>query len=210
MPQKAAVHLVNYWEERRTLFGADKFYLPMTLDGAVRDDRTALEAGFIHLLPEFDASGRQLVWSPLSKDKRMGYDRLSAARVSWYVHEVILQNPNSAEKGCVLLIDARDMTFWEFDPDLDAWYLQTMLKALPIQIVSLHVCNFESYIMKVIVPVWLALMDKVLHNRMIVHSKSPVDELSCYGISPEALPSELGGRLGCDISHSEWGQFVPL
>lgn len=183
----------------------------MNLDGAMRDDGAALEAGFIHQLPGVDASGRQIVWTSLSKDTRRGYDRASVARVCWYVHELVSENPN-AEKGYVLLVDAGDMTMWEFDPEADAWYLQTMLKAVPVTVVSLHVCNFEDQMGRVIIPVWLAFMNKVLRHRMIVHSKSPVDasSLSRFGIFSDEIPPELGGSLSCDISHSEWGQFLSI
>jgi hypothetical protein len=210
--QKAASRLVRYWEERRRLFGSDKFCLPMNLDGAVRDDKVALEAGFVHQLPGVDASGRQIVWTPLSRDTKRGYDRMSTARVCWYVHELISRNPN-ADNGYVLLADAGDMTLWEFCPELDEWYVRTMLNALPITVVSVHVCNIEDYIGRTIIPIWLAFMNKMLRSRTIVHDKSPVDDaLSRYGISSDELPSEMGGTcsLSCDISHSEWGQFLSV
>jgi hypothetical protein len=70
--QKAASRLVRYWEERRRLFGSDKFCLPMNLDGAMCDDRVALEAGFVHQLPGVDASGRQIVWSSFQQRYEKG------------------------------------------------------------------------------------------------------------------------------------------
>jgi hypothetical protein len=207
--QKAAFRLVRYWEERRRLFGSDKFCLPMNLDGAMRDDRVALEAGFIHQLPGVDASGRQIVWSRFSRETRKGFDAMSTARVSWYVHELISRNSN-ADNGFVLLADAGDMTLWEFFPDVDEWYVQTMLNAIPITVVSVHVCCLEEYIGRTIIPVWLAFMDKILRYRTIVHNKSPVDALSPFGILPDELPKEMGGSLSCDMSHSDWGQFLSI
>jgi hypothetical protein len=100
---------------------------------------------------------------------------MNEARVCWYVHELISRNPN-ADNGYVLLADTRDMTLWEFFPEHDKWYLQTMLNALPITAVSLHVCNLEDYIGRTVVPIWLGFMDKMLRARMIVHNKSSVDD----------------------------------
>lgn len=136
---------------------------------------------------------------------------MSAARVCWYVNELISRHPN-ADNGYVFLVDAGNMTLWEFFPELDEWYVQTMLNALPITVVSLHVCNLEDYIGRTILSIWLAFMDKMLRYRTIVHNKSPVDALSCYGILSDELPSEMGGTcsLSCDISHSEWGHFLSI
>jgi hypothetical protein len=72
--------VVLYWEERKAIFGPDKFCLPMTLRGALRDDRVALEAGMIQLIPGMDASGRTLMWVPMKK--REGYTANSAVSAS--------------------------------------------------------------------------------------------------------------------------------
>lgn len=181
----------------------------MNLDGALRDDRKALEANFIEQLPGLDSFGRQLVWTKLSNDSRSGYDRMSAARVCWYVLELISRNPQ-AEKGYVCLVDAGDMTLWEFHPEMDAWYIQTLSNALPITIASMHVCNCEDYITGTfMLPIWLGSMDKLFRFRTNVHGDRPVDALSNrYGISSEEVPTTLGGSLTCEPSHSEWGQFL--
>jgi hypothetical protein len=57
-PERAARRFVTYWKERWNLFGPDKFSLPMTLNGALRDDHVCLEKGPIYLAPALDASGR--------------------------------------------------------------------------------------------------------------------------------------------------------
>jgi hypothetical protein len=57
-PERAARRFVTYWRERWNLFGPDKFFLPMTLNGALCDDHVCLENGPVYLAPALDASGR--------------------------------------------------------------------------------------------------------------------------------------------------------
>lgn len=56
--KRSARRFVTYWENRRQLFGSDKYLLPMTLSGALRDDLDAIEDGVFVILPHLDMSGR--------------------------------------------------------------------------------------------------------------------------------------------------------
>lgn len=56
--QKASQRLAKYWTKRKALFGPDKFCLPMTQEGALRDDKATLDLGLYRLLPEPDNSNR--------------------------------------------------------------------------------------------------------------------------------------------------------
>jgi len=69
----AAQRFVNYWECRREVFGPEKYLLPMTLGGALRDDLVAIEAGVFCLLPRTDVSGRQILYIDPSLHTREGY-----------------------------------------------------------------------------------------------------------------------------------------
>lgn len=80
--QLAADRFINYWDKRRKLFGTDCFGLPMTIDGALRHDKVALEAGVITLLPKPDASGRPILYYLPHRHTRKDYDRDSM--VCWF------------------------------------------------------------------------------------------------------------------------------
>lgn len=69
------MRFVKYWEERQTIFGPDKFFLPMTLNsGAFQSgDHKALEAGFFQLLPHLDSSGRQIIVITYRNHTKNGY-----------------------------------------------------------------------------------------------------------------------------------------
>jgi len=68
---------------RRELFGADKFHLPITLSGALRDDKVALEAGVYSIVPEHDASGRPILFYAPYRHTRDGYSRDSLVSLFW-------------------------------------------------------------------------------------------------------------------------------
>lgn len=80
--QDAARRLVRYWNDRYKIFGPDKFCLPMTLKGALKDDSLALSRGYVQLLPETDTAGRAVVyidWS--SHEPSVGYTEESMVRL---------------------------------------------------------------------------------------------------------------------------------
>jgi hypothetical protein len=79
-PTRAARRWVTYWEERRRFFGPEKFCLPMTLHGAMRDDHVAMETGFGRILPGLDESGRQMSLVIMRKHTRDGYSTDSMVR----------------------------------------------------------------------------------------------------------------------------------
>ena len=71
--QLGAQRFVNYWKSRRDLFGPEKYLMPMTLSGALRDDLIALEAGVQQILPHRDSAGRQMLFWELQRHTREGY-----------------------------------------------------------------------------------------------------------------------------------------
>mmetsp|Transcript_44654 Transcript_44654/g.136200 ORF Transcript_44654/g.136200 Transcript_44654/m.136200 type:complete len:232 (-) Transcript_44654:521-1216(-) len=79
--KKAAVMLIKYWEERITIFGEDKAFLPLNLSGALRDDEVGLSMGFITLSPERDSSGRAVLIVDQSKLERKNYTRNMMVRL---------------------------------------------------------------------------------------------------------------------------------
>ena len=56
----AAQRLVEYWKFRKMLFG-EKAFLPMTIDGAMRDDLETVKVGFLSVLPD-DKGGRPVLY----------------------------------------------------------------------------------------------------------------------------------------------------
>merc|ERR1711862_657051 len=46
----AVKKIARYWDHRYKLFGKEKFMLPITLKGALKDDSLALSRGYVQLL----------------------------------------------------------------------------------------------------------------------------------------------------------------
>lgn len=68
-PWSAASRLVSYWKVRREAFGDDKAFQPMTLDGALKEDRHVFDLGFFALLPP-DKAGRPIIfWNRIACTK---------------------------------------------------------------------------------------------------------------------------------------------
>lgn len=60
-PKAAAVRFVKYWIKRKEVFGHEKYFLPLTVDGALKDDHVALEVGHWIILPKPDNHGRTVM-----------------------------------------------------------------------------------------------------------------------------------------------------
>ena len=69
-----------YWTERKRIFGPDKWYLPMTQAGALRDDGVALRKGYIRIVHSKDNSGRPIMLGTPRYHTRDGYDTQSMVR----------------------------------------------------------------------------------------------------------------------------------
>lgn len=60
-PKAAAARFVKYWAKRKEVFGSEKYFLPLDIEGALKDDRVALEVGHWIILPEPDTHGRTIM-----------------------------------------------------------------------------------------------------------------------------------------------------
>ena len=60
-PRSAAVRFVKYWNKRKETFGPEKYFLPLDIEGALKDDRVALEVGHWIILPKPDNHGRTIM-----------------------------------------------------------------------------------------------------------------------------------------------------
>ena len=71
-PWAAARRLTSYWKLRKSLFG-ERAFLPMTLDGAMHEDRRVFELGFFTLLPP-DRAGRQIIfWNRIACTRNVAH-----------------------------------------------------------------------------------------------------------------------------------------
>ena len=85
------------------MFGQDKAFLPMTLDGALKDDHISLGVGFARLVvPAKDPAGRSIIFADPSKLDSTKYDRESMVRATWYVMHAALESVDAQKMGVVM------------------------------------------------------------------------------------------------------------
>lgn len=205
--ERAANRFVRYWQKRHQLFGTDKFCLPMTLEGALRDDTVALECGGFKVLPKPDASGRPILLGAPHCHTRVGYDTESMLRAIWYVFELVADEGN-ARKGVVLLANWTSATIWDYDAVMDQFMFEIEREYLPWSFAGIHAIGLPLVIVQILKPAVCAVMGKEARAKLIVHQTEGdllLKDLEIYGIPKASIPVEIGGC--CHHSHHEWLQM---
>lgn len=201
----AAKRLVRYWSERFKLFGPDKFVLPLTLKGALKDDSLALSRGYVQLLADSDTAGRAVLyldWS--SHEPSIGYSQESMQRVFWYMAHVALENPKILETGVVLVIYPQEARLDQFDHSLWNTIADSCRYSLPISWRATHIVHPNRFF-SIIHPVFMASLPQDVQDRVVVHSGTKMKVLANllrYCLPWEKIPSEIGGCL--DIEFDQW------
>ena len=202
---RAAKKLADYWTKRVELFG-DKAFLPMTLDGALRDDWDALKLG-IWRLAGYDASGRTIVFADPSLHDTNVCSIDAVARANWYVIHAALEDELTRRDGVVFVNYPARLRFSQLSPQLAKLSLGSEL--LPVRIRGFHIVNPPKLFTKIVFPIIKAaakLISQQFHDMLAVHSGSDeevVNELQRVGIPRSALPTDMpGGTLGID--HVGW------
>jgi hypothetical protein len=111
--EKAATRLVMHWKERKTLFGDDRAFLPMTLGpngamGCSEIDMKELSLGFVTRVPD-DEHGRPVIFlDRTNSTKDPNYQRDCWLRVMWYLVQDICLKPEYQKSGFVVIINLKD------------------------------------------------------------------------------------------------------
>eukprot|EP00978_Attheya_sp_CCMP212_P013425 scaffold33761_cov49-Attheya_sp.AAC.1 len=194
--QLAALRLTKYWKQRIELFG-DKAFAPLIVDDTLKDDISALELGFLTLLPGQDHGGRGLVYVEPCRLGDGGYDYTSMVRATWYMLHVALEEKSVQQKGVVFIVDNQNTDpKLHFDKKLIQMNAEAVRGILPVRVSGIHICH-PSSLFGTLAPIMKFLLGPRLGKRINVHSGSEdaiLDTLSSrYGIRPEAVPAALGG-----------------
>jgi len=201
----AAKRLVRYWSDRFKLFGPDKFVLPLTLKGALKDDSLALSRGYVQLLADTDTAGRAVLyldWS--SHEPSIGYSQESMHRVFWYMAHVAVENPKILETGIVLVIYPQEARLDQFDHSLWNTIADSCRYSLPISWRATHIVHPNRFF-SIIHPVFMASLPQDVQDRVVVHSGTKMKVLANllrYCLPWDKIPSDIGGCL--DIEFDQW------
>jgi len=201
--QAAAHRLARYWDKRIEVFGPEKAFLPLTLEGALKDDHVALSIGHQQLTGHKDKDGRGIVFLDFSTEDSSKYERSSLLRAFWYVIHAALEDTETQKRGLVgLFRNCNRLSQW--DVRASKMIADSGRGVLPIRAAAMHVCH-PPPIIDVLTKVTKVLLGAKLRKRFYVHAGSNehvLEKLADYGISHEAVPTFWGGKLILD--HQKW------
>jgi len=202
--KKAAQRLAKYWTKRKSIFGAGKYTLPMTQDGALRDDADTLAVGLYRVLPEPDNSNRPIVFYSANLLMTKAHGRESYLRTCWYMMECALEN-RLVRNGVVMLVNAHAVTFEHFDRKFEKMAFELERYAWPVKYRAIHIIKPRSQIFKVMKPIIFFLLGRRLRSRLKLHEGGAMDvleSLSSYGLSYEVLPTDIDGDV--ELNYDQW------
>jgi len=194
--ERAVDRFVKYWSTRIEVFGEERAFLPMTLDGAMKDDEAAVQMKYLQVATETDPNGRAILLFDFSKEA-CEVSSESLLRVVWYQVHVALTQESCQKNGVVVYVKSVDrMSDWR--PSLSKKIATAGRGTLPVRFAGMHFMHppkFISLILMVVKP----LVGKKLRHRFYAHSGSTcdiLDSLSRFGLgTQDKLPVNFGGQL---------------
>jgi hypothetical protein len=102
----AARRLVEYWDIRKMLFGAERAFLPMTQSGAMAEDMEYLEKALFVVLPDDKHERAVLHWDRIRSTVAFA-PRVSIVRCLFYLMQAACERKNAQRRGFVAVNDAR-------------------------------------------------------------------------------------------------------
>mmetsp|Transcript_31568 Transcript_31568/g.52114 ORF Transcript_31568/g.52114 Transcript_31568/m.52114 type:complete len:284 (-) Transcript_31568:178-1029(-) len=200
----AALRLVKYWEKRLEIFGSDRAFLPLTQNGALKDDALALSFGFFQLTPCKDSSGRSIMFVDPSRQDKTKYERESMARSAWYVFHSALEDVDTQKKGLVVIVYPKKAKFTQLDRGLAKLNMESIKGCIPVRMSAIHLCHPPTFF-RIVFPIFRLFMGERLVKRFRLHSgseESVLGKLASFSVTKDAVPSEIGGNIVLD--HTGW------
>ena len=193
----AGKRLCLYWHKRVAAF-QERALLPMnqTGEGALsKQDCSQLSTAY-WTFPSTDEEGRSIAIQDLSALQKD--DVQSRKRVFFYLNHIVLQNPQTVEKGVLLISILSDTAVEKFTR---LWGQQPAVhKAFPWSFNKVHfIPKFRKLaILEEVAPYCLSVVKQAgLEDRHCVHvlknKRDAVHKLAKYGIRKDNLPESLGG-----------------
>ena len=191
---------MTYWDHRIEIFGQDRAFLPMTLNGALQDDDVALQMGMAQLVGTKDSTGRTIFLFDPAKQDRTLYSRKSMARVFWYVIHAALECDDAQQKGVIFISYAKDVKFSQFDRGLIGILGPSIKGSLPIRLAAMHICYPPTFF-NIVFSVISFFLGEKLRKRVRNHGSTNVpDKLAEFGLTADILPVQLDGTVNMDLS----------
>ena len=199
---RAAVRLARYWEARLHLFGSDRCFLSMTLDGAMKDEaRNITTRRIFQVMPVKDTAGRAIIYGVPSRRNFAEYSMDQEIMLVWYLLETCIEDPEVRRRGVVFVADARNMQRKHYSRKLHllTWLLNSVV---PVRIRGFHFCYPSKVAYFVLHPVLKHALGRDFRLRFKMHfglQARILRDLEGYCLPRDCLPVELGGTVVLDV-----------
>ena len=201
-PSRAALRLVSYWQLRLGTFGPDRAFLPMTIDGAIRDEVADMTRHcVIHVLPYTDGSGRAIFFFDPSGRNLAKFPLDREGRVLFYLIDSLTTDPIIRRAGFVGLVDYRNVSRSQISAKQQR-FMRSVFEAMPIRCRACHICH-PGPVLAVVYPVLKYILGRELRLRTRLHTgtdRDVLDQLEACSLPRRCLPRELGGDLTLNVA----------
>jgi len=199
--KKAATRLVEYFEEKRRLFGVDKLTTKIQLKDVDAETTECLESGQISLLPGRDRAGRAIIvgTNRLAINKEKRENKNSILRAFWILWSIALEDVETETNGVVFVNyaigEARENNNDGYDGRIRDW--GNVLRALPLRIASIHWC-VENHTLKQAANLSALMLGGSNFVRVRCHAGSDMEvqyDLMTFGIPTSLFPISMLGKI---------------
>lgn len=198
----AVLRLARYWEYRLEVFGPYRCFLPLTLDGAMKDEVTNLMFWRIHQpMPMTDTAGRAVLYFCPGRRNFAVYSVEQDFMALLYLLEILIVDPDLRRRGVVTIMDGRTAQRNAFSRKLKR-YSNLLESVMPIHFRAFHLCYPSQVFFYLIVPVMRRFLPKRFRLRIKIHCGSEAEvlaDLESYCLPKDRLPVELGGNVVLDM-----------
>jgi len=186
----AAERLVDYWAERKKIFG-DRAFFPLTLFGesALSEEVIRVIRSGISLLIPNDNSGRSVMCCHQARLAECPiHVNLQAA---FYHHFILMRNAQNRKDGYVWLINKENNML---DPRRGKLLLEFMRAFMPVKVHSIHVLTTSgSQVNPIMFNLWKWYTNKKAYAHTCNTPEECATALRTFGFKKEKLPKVLGG-----------------
>jgi len=203
--KKAATRFIEYFEERRRLFGVDNLTTKIKLKDLDVETKYCVESGHIQVLPGRDRAGRSVIvgTKKLALTRENCHDKNSVLRAFWFLSSIALEDIKTERNGIVFVNYAVGGTHDEsnggFSHRIRDW--GNILRAMPLRVASIHCC-VDNHKLKQTTYLSTLMLGASNFVRVRCHAGSDMEvqyDLNTFGIPTDLLPVSMTGEV--DLSH---------
>jgi hypothetical protein len=141
----ASKRLVAYWEKRVEVFGSDRAFLPMTLDGAMKEDIQCFEEfGDANFLLPNDEVGRAVYFSDKGRSTTERLSKDQQLRMVWYYFHVAIEDEIVQKLGFVLVVNCRISKPNHFHRAYVRAKFQHLRDILPVKVQAFMIATLQN------------------------------------------------------------------